>query len=175
MLHLFIYFFYSCPIPWNWWAPVWRSRDCGLSLSVWSGCSFHSLQLLAHKPEKCFHFKMSTLQQNLIKKHKKGIHIYCLNSPSMRIFTTFISVLACSQRSCSILELWSFAFLPSSVTSWGRHTPMQIWGTIHCFHMQPGSFGTIVKHGLHKLWLLITMANNNNSKAYLLKYKQTRT
>ena len=39
-------------IPWNWGAPVWRSRDCGLSWSVWWGCSFHSLQLLAYTHTK---------------------------------------------------------------------------------------------------------------------------
>lgn len=40
-----------------------------------------------------------------------------LISPSMRILTTLTSLLACSYRSCSIFELFIFAFLLSSLVS----------------------------------------------------------
>lgn len=60
------------------------------------------------------------------KKKKFVMSTKRFNSPSMRIFTTFTSLLACSFKSCSIFELFILAFLLSSVISCGRHIPMQI-------------------------------------------------
>lgn len=92
---------------------------------------------------------MYTLPQKTIQILTMWAHIKMGEiSPSRSILTTFISRLAHSYRSLSILELWILAFFSSSVTSVPRHSPIL---STHLLQVAGGPVPTGINPSLSEL------------------------